>query len=279
VGSAEPAPEAPEDPTEETGTRVLVVEDIPVNQDVVVALLEDMAYRVEAVSDGQEALDALAARHYDIVLMDCQMPVMDGYQTTAEIRRREAEGSSERRIPIVALTAHAAEGERERCLEAGMDDYLSKPYRRKALLEALERWSGTQTESPPGSPEAGAAPGAPHDADGPIDFAALDTIRRLENTQQPSLLADLIRSHRERAAELIEDLRWALEDRDEDGVREAARSLETGSGNVGARAVAALCREVEWLVRNGDASGAKAAFDRLVEESARAQEALEAAIA
>jgi CheY-like chemotaxis protein len=276
AASEEPVPQAPEDPTGDTGTRVLVVEDIPINQDVVVAMLEDMAYRVEVVSDGREALDALASRHYDIVLMDCQMPVMDGYQATAEIRRREAEAADGGHVPILALTAHAAEGERERCLAAGMDDYLSKPFRRDALREILERWSGSQGEGPSAP---GAAPGAPREAEGPIDFAALDAIRELESAQQPTLLADLIRSHRERSAELMEDLRWALEDNDEDGVREAARSLETSSGNVGARAVAALCREVEWRVRNGDSSGAKAALDRLVLEDARAQEALEAAIA
>jgi HPt (histidine-containing phosphotransfer) domain-containing protein len=197
---------------------------------------------------------------------------MDGYQATAEIRRREAAESVERGVPIVALTAHAAEGEREKCLEAGMDDYLSKPFRQDALREVLERWSGAPAVGPPARPDAGAAAvsGTSRGAgeDGPIDFAALDAIRALESAQQPVLLADLIRNHRERAAELIEDLLWALEDADVEGVREAARSLETGSGNVGALGVAALCREVEWLVRNGELARAKAAFVRLADESA-----------
>jgi signal transduction histidine kinase/CheY-like chemotaxis protein/HPt (histidine-containing phosphotransfer) domain-containing protein len=282
AGGSGPTREAPENAASGMQIRVLLVEDNAASQDVVMAMLEDMECRVEVVNDGQEALDAMASRHYDVVLMDCQMPVMDGYQATAEIRRREAAESVERGVPIVALTAHAAEGEREKCLEAGMDDYLSKPFRQDALREVLERWSGAPAVGPPERPDAGAAAasGTSRGAgeDGPIDFAALDAIRALESAQQPALLADLIRNHRERAAELTEDLLWALEDADVEGVRKAAHSLETGSGNVGALAVAALCREVEWLVRNGDLARAKAAFDRLVEENARAQETLEAAI-
>jgi CheY-like chemotaxis protein len=277
----EAAPRESEGAAGDMEIRVLLAEDNPANQDVVMAMLEDMACRVEVVNDGQEALHALASRRYDVVLMDCQMPVMDGYQAAAEIRRREVAESVERGVPIVALTAHAVEGEREKCIEAGMDDYLSKPFRQEALREALERWSSAPAVGAPASPDASAAESAPRDADedGPIDLAALDAIRALESAHQPTLLADLIRNHRERAAELIEDLRWALEDDDAEAVREAARSLENGSGNVGALGVAALCREVEWRARNGDLARAKAAFDRLIEESARAQEALEAAIA
>jgi CheY-like chemotaxis protein/HPt (histidine-containing phosphotransfer) domain-containing protein len=276
------AREAPEVAVSAIGIRALVVEDNPANQEVVMAMLEYMECRVDAVNDGQEALDALASRHYDIVFMDCQMPVMDGYQATVEIRRREVAESAGRGVPIVALTAHAAEGEREKCIESGMDDYLSKPFRQDQLREVLERWSGARAVGAPVAPDAGAAaaPGASREGDehAPIDFAALDAIRALESPQQPTLLADLVRIHRERSAELIEDLRWALEDADAEAVREAARSLETGSGNLGARAVAALCREVEWTARNGDLARAKDAFDRLVEEGARAQDALEAAI-
>jgi len=277
----EPTPEGPEDADGGTEIRVLLAEDNPVNQDVVLAMLEGTAYRVEVVSDGREALDALASRHYDVVLMDCQMPVMDGYQASAEIRRREAEESVERRVPIVALTAHVAEGERERCLAAGMNDYLAKPVRQDALRAAIECWSEAPGAETPVTPDAGAAVASDTsgEADAPIDFAALNAIRALESAQQPTLLADLIRLHRERAAELIQDLRCALEDDDADAVRQAARALETGSGNVGALTVAALCREVEWLVRNGDTARAKTAFDQLVQENARAQQALEATIA
>jgi PAS domain S-box-containing protein len=120
---------------------VLVAEDSPVNQIVAARALERCGCRAEVVADGREALRSLEARHYDAVLMDCQMPVMDGYAATVELRRRE---TFERHTPVIAMTAHAMEGDRERCLAAGMDDYVSKPMRHADLAEALIRWIPTQ---------------------------------------------------------------------------------------------------------------------------------------
>jgi PAS domain S-box-containing protein len=117
---------------------VLIAEDSPVNQIVAVRTLERCGFRAEVVSDGREALDALSTGRYDAVLMDCQMPGMDGYQATAELRRRErADGSH---TPVIAMTAHAMAGDRERCLAAGMDDYIGKPMRSQTLAEVLARW-------------------------------------------------------------------------------------------------------------------------------------------
>jgi len=116
---------------------VLVAEDSQINQIVAARSLERCGCRVEVVGDGRQALAALQARSYDAVLMDCQMPDMDGYQATAELRRREAGG---RRTPVIAMTAHAMDGDRQRCLDAGMDDYVSKPMRHTALVAALMRW-------------------------------------------------------------------------------------------------------------------------------------------
>ena len=117
---------------------VLVVEDSPVNRLVAVHVLERCGFRAHVVNDGREALEALATQRYDAVLMDCQMPDIDGYEATRELRRRE-DGTG-RHTPVIAMTAHAMTGDRERCLEAGMDDYLAKPVRSQALNDVLRRW-------------------------------------------------------------------------------------------------------------------------------------------
>ncbi|HUB76596.1 MAG TPA: ATP-binding protein [Solirubrobacteraceae bacterium] len=137
---AEPALIVPADasaPAWERAPRILVAEDSPVNQVVAKRALERLGCSVEVVADGLDALSALAAQSYDAVLMDCQMPRMDGYVATEELRRREGTG---RRTPVIAMTAHAMAGDRERCLAAGMDDYIAKPMRRGELRAALTRW-------------------------------------------------------------------------------------------------------------------------------------------
>jgi signal transduction histidine kinase/ActR/RegA family two-component response regulator len=123
-------------------TLVLVVEDSPVNRLVAVRVLERRGYHVHVVNDGREALQALATQRYDAVLMDCQMPDIDGYEATRELRRRER-GTSQH-TPVIAMTAHAMTGDRERCLAAGMDDYVTKPVRSQTLTDVLQRWIGAQ---------------------------------------------------------------------------------------------------------------------------------------
>ena len=117
---------------------VLVVEDSPVNRLVAVHVLERCGFRSHVVNDGREALGALSTQRYDAVLMDCQMPDIDGYEATRELRRREAGRS--RHTPVIAMTAHAMAGDREKCLAAGMDDYIAKPVRSQTLVEVLQRW-------------------------------------------------------------------------------------------------------------------------------------------
>jgi signal transduction histidine kinase/DNA-binding NarL/FixJ family response regulator len=124
---------------------VLVVEDSPVNRLVAVHVLERCGFRAHVVNDGREALQALSTQCYDAVLMDCQMPNIDGYEATKELRRRE---NGTRRTPVIAMTAHAMTGDRERCLAAGMDDYIAKPVRSQALVEVLQRWIVGANDAP-----------------------------------------------------------------------------------------------------------------------------------
>ncbi len=127
-------------PLDETGVplaRVLVAEDNPVNQAVAVKMLERAGVSADVAHDGRQAVEMLAGSNYSAVFMDCQMPRLDGYGATAEIRRLEG---SERDTPIIAMTAHAMKGDRERCFEAGMEDYLAKPVRPAQLRSMIERW-------------------------------------------------------------------------------------------------------------------------------------------
>jgi len=130
---------APGTPRARHTGHVLVAEDNAVNQKLIVRLLEQAGCQVTVATDGSEALDALDKESFDLVLMDCQMPLLDGLAATGELRRREAAQAAPR-VPVVALTANAMPEDRERCLSAGMDDYLTKPLQRDALERVLERW-------------------------------------------------------------------------------------------------------------------------------------------
>jgi CheY-like chemotaxis protein len=199
---------------------VLVVEDNDVNQLVVEGMLAKRGFEVDCAGDGREALERLAARDYALVLMDCQMPVLDGYAATAEIR---AGGS---RVPIVAMTAHAMKGDRERCLEAGMDDYLAKPLRPEELDAALERWLS-------GAP----APAEPELVDGD----RIEMFRR----DYPEIVDQLVTLFVDSTPPLIEELRDAAAGGDPEAVRRAAHKLKGSCQNNGATWMATLAREAE----------------------------------
>ena len=245
--------------------QILVVEDNEVNQAVAIGMLRKLGYRgVHTANNGRDALDKVEQTHYDLILMDMQMPVMDGYQATTALREREqtgavaTDGAAILHTPVVALTANALEGDREHCLEAGADDYLSKPFSPMDLGKLLEKWlpqTGTRDASaisrgvlteaePPGpGPVQDDEPGTEISAS-PIDQSVLDVIRDMEDEDDPDMLADILGLYLDKSADLLQTLQTAIANLDAESMRIAAHTLKSSSANVGARVLADLCRDL-----------------------------------
>ncbi len=220
---------------------LLLAEDNPVNQLVARRQLEFMGYRVECVENGQQALDAVARRTYDLVLMDCQMPEVDGYEATRRIRHREGAGEH---LPIIALTAHAMKGDKHKCLAAGMDDYLSKPFREEQLAALIDRWLAAapvdESETPHGNRKA-------------IESERLDILRTLGQRTGRDVLSEVIDLYFEQSHERLDELRQAVEEGDLPAVRQAAHSLRGSSSNLGAMPLAQYLGKLEKAAREGRA--------------------------
>ena len=247
---AMPVPSA----TAAAGPRILVVEDNAVNREVAAGMLENLGYQSELAINGLLALEAIAESAYAAVLMDCQMPVMDGLTATEEIRRREA--GSGGRVPIIALTANAMEANRERCLAAGMDDFLPKPFSQMQLSAVLGRW-------------APAAQALQHDRAGPAaaetaqttntvvvaatHIAVIDTevLRNIAALGRPALLGSLIDLYLEHSPPLLATIESAIQGREPTGLAEALHTLKSSSANLGGARLTELLRECEALAHRG----------------------------
>jgi len=255
--------------------RVLVAEDNAINQRVAVRILEKLGYYADAVANGQEAVEALAHLPYDLVLMDCHMPEMDGYAATREIRQQEAgEG---RHVPIIALTANALPGEEEICRAAGMDGYLAKPIRPQQLSAALEHWiARSSPSSPRGAGAAGPEPGASTATASPgaVDPAALEALRALVGGDEPELLAELIGLFLRDAPARLTALSAAVEGGDARTVEEVAHSLKGSCCQIGAGEMARLCAALEAAGAATDLSAAPRLLPALSAEFVRVAEQL-----
>ncbi|HAR96598.1 MAG TPA: histidine kinase, partial [Deltaproteobacteria bacterium] len=272
---------------------VLLVEDNRVNQQVAKAMLETMTCRVDVAGDGAEAVAAVKNKHYDVVLMDCQMPSMDGYEATKAIREWESERYAGRKkpnhIPIIALTAHAMKGDRERCIEAGMDDYLSKPYKLKALSEVLAPYVSKNGEELPtahpandgdngGVPEASWLTGGGTPIEGSVDWSVLDRLRGLQMEGAPDVVASIINIYLVNSPTLLGQAQQALTTGDSETLRRASHTLKSSSANVGALMLSEMCRDLETLARaNALANDEKQAtrlFAKISDEFTRVRDAL-----
>jgi two-component system, sensor histidine kinase and response regulator len=251
----------------QTHNRILLAEDNPVNQKVASKLLEKLQYRVDAVADGLAAVAAWQSGKFDLIFMDCQMPQMDGYEATREIRRLEA-GKSH--IPIIALTAHAMTGDEAKCRAAGMDDYLSKPIDRNKLEACLERVligkgstlpmaaraAPIQEEAPIAPPPAPATPHAPVDWD-----ALLESIDGDEGFARDLADAFVATGTRELAA-----ISTALGAGDAAALRSSAHTIKGASANLRAPAVVAAAAQLESAAGLGENTQTAALAEKLAAE-------------
>ena len=248
--STEPieAPDADEDATAPPGDgprrrlRVLVVDDHDVNRRLAVHLLENMGHVADVAVDGKCAIEAMEASAFDLVLMDLQMPVIDGFEAIRAIRGREQSSGTVRRR-VVALTAHAMAGDRERCLAGGFDDYLAKPIRRRELRRVLD---GTEVASEEPATEAPSA--------GPLHELELVA------DGDPAFLRELAESFLESAPRCLEDIEAAMATGDAERIARACHGLKGISRTIGAAAIADPCQKAEESARRGDPDAAREAI-------------------
>lgn len=279
-------------------SRILIVEDNIVNQRLVVRMVEKLGYKPDVVENGQEALTALAKGDYAVILMDCQMPVMDGFEATRRIREREASGSvsgsvsqgpgpeshhsngsyetchskldTRRHIPIIAVTANAMQGDRERCLAAGMDDYLAKPIKLDELRNALTRW----VSAPPDVVLPGKQEPTPTTAD--PTRGIFDPAKMYQNIGGDSeLFAQLVCLFLDRHQAMLTDIRTALADADAIAVERLAHTFKGTAGNLCASEVALTAGRLEAVGRLNALHDAPPVYAQLELEVARLVQVLE----
>jgi len=236
-------PAIPECAPEADVLEVLLAEDNLVNQRVAVLSLRKLGCRVTTSINGVQAVEALGRQEFDLVLMDCQMPLMSGYDATRKIRAAE-ERESRPRLPIIALTANAMKGDRDKCLDSGMDDYLAKPVRKDELREVLERWgrprrttrrarylekdSMMQSGSPP-----------------PLDMDVIEGLKDLGGEDDPGLFGELVDLFLQDTPPRLEAIAEAIASRNGKAIEETAHALKSSCGNLGAMELADLCRKIE----------------------------------
>lgn len=260
-----PAPDAALQPIARP-LRLLLAEDNSVNQRLAVRLLEKRGHHARVVGNGRQALEAWRGEPFDLILMDVQMPEMDGFEATAAIRAEEQERGGH--IGIIAMTAHAMKGDRERCLAAGMDGYLAKPLQPQEMMRVIEEMAPEQVLPENDDASSAASTGhseasvpAPETGIGKAIFNQADALSRVDNDRE--LLDEVIALFFEEAPRLVSQMRQSLEAGNADGVERAAHSLKGAAGSLGADDVVTSARQLEGLGKSGDLTGAPEVLSRL----------------
>ncbi len=272
----------------ESTVSILLVEDDPLIQKVGKAMLSHCGCRVDIAGNGREAVDAFSRQRFDMVFMDCQMPVMDGYEATGMIREMETKNrgsDSLARIPIVALTGYATQQDRERCLKAGMDDYLSKPFNMATLQAILDRWLSAQpaedregrgTQASPGftAPTGAAGEHVRQDEPSPLDPKALDVISSLQPKGSNEIMKKVITLYLDSSRKLMQGIRGAAEGNDAEALHLAAHTLKSSSAYLGAMTLSSMSKELEMMGREKTLGEAMARLAPLEQEYGKVRNAL-----
>lgn len=248
---------------------VLLVEDLPANQRLIINILRSHSHEVTVANNGREAIERVSAGEFDVVLMDVQMPVMDGYQATETIRA--AERLSGRHVPIVAMTSNTTRADRERCCTAGMDAYVSKPIDISELVEVIDRCTGRHTLQSDHDIVSPRLSGA-EESDQTINMD--DAMRRLHGDRE--LYRQFVEVFDEDAPRLIQDLRDANAASDAKKLSSAAHSLRGLAANLGADTVQRLASQLEAQGEGGELHSATDTFDQLIDAFGELHQALEA---
>ncbi|MBK8276558.1 MAG: response regulator [Nitrospira sp.] len=233
------------------GGHLLLAEDNPVNREVAVGMLELFGCRVDIAEHGRQAVEAVSKHHYDLVLMDCQMPEMDGFAATAAIRRHEQSTGDGRHVPIIALTANAMEGDREKCVAAGMDDYLSKPFSQAGMQATIQRWMEAKpTDALASHPTLSKQSASITSTEIPvIDEAVWENLLAMERAGRSDALHKILSLYLSDSKRLMGVLQAAIQTGNGAALRDGAHQLKSTSAQVGALAASFQAGEIERLAR------------------------------
>jgi CheY-like chemotaxis protein/HPt (histidine-containing phosphotransfer) domain-containing protein len=250
---------------------ILLVDNDPLGQEIVKAMLEHCGCRVHVVGNGREAVEAFSRQSFDMIFMECGIPEIDGYKTAGIIRSMEAgnleQGTAAKRIPIAALAASPMEGGREQVLRSGMDDYLTKPYRIADFQARIDKWLPSRdAESDASVPEEENFPA--------IEKEALNTLASLQPQGAKALLTKLISLYFESSSKQVQNILDAITENNVASLLTAAHTLKSSSASLGAGNFAEQCKELEMMARSGEISRAKACAEPLERQYGRVREAL-----